>query len=105
MVERLPRDGIHILYYYSLVWDVAVAAASIRNGAARYATARRSEAPGRRVAVDLHEHALPGSGGRGEQGDYANKYEVDGAWFDILKQTAGRLLLQMVRRGPPAASI
>lgn len=85
MVSSCRREGIHILYYYSLVWDVLVS---------------RNHPEWRTVLPDGSNIGGPPTDQwpwlcmntpyldqvTRENEELIANYDVDGAWFDILKQ-------------------
>jgi hypothetical protein len=85
MVKGCRANGIHVLYYYSLVWDVAVA---------RLHPEWRMLGRDGKVIGGIPGDAWPWicmntpylDQVAAENAEICEKYDVDGAWFDILKQ-------------------
>ncbi|MDZ4697666.1 MAG: alpha-amylase family protein [Deltaproteobacteria bacterium] len=89
MVQALRSAGIEVSYYYSLVWDVRVARL--------HPNWRQRDSSGIAVGGDDESQAWPAlcmnspylSDVISENREIIEKYDVNGAWFDILKTPEG----------------
>jgi hypothetical protein len=85
MIEACHANGIHVLYYYSLVWDVL----SSRRHPEWLATTREHQRIGGPPTdawpwMCMNTPYLDQVAAENEE--LVAKYKVDGAWYDILKQ-------------------
>ncbi len=85
MIEACHANGIHVLYYYSLVWDVLAS----RKHPEWLAVTREQQHIGGPPSdawpwLCMNTPYLDQVAAENEE--LIAKYKVDGAWFDILKQ-------------------